>query len=364
MPKKWYLNAPLERCFMPIGPWDVSWSCFSAPITFSQLEPCSIFGGKVFSHPSQWQRQAGPPSFHRILVNWIGSSHQCQVAFFQQRGTSAPETEHEAWNTQAAPHGVKRSHDHADNQSKQVKQSHDRAEDQSNEKVQIKQTHDHTGNQSNTDVQTSKRQPPKILDGHQDAGPSTSNLAPPSNCMPQGAGPSSRNSAPKSQGAGPSTSNSAPKAQAAGTRTSNSAPKSQGAGPSSENSAPPPPANSNIGSSIVGHENIQVTALKDVQTHSVPYKFRVRVRVMEFHPKCTVAMDFLRVFCPYCEFLSKVPDCLSADKNSWAESAQPDHIELTDLGSLPRYNCPRCGMGDKQESEDSRFLQYIYLLQV
>ena len=126
------------------------------------------------------------------------------------------------------------------------------------------------------------------------------------------------------------------------------------------------PDSSDLGSCIVGHKHIQVTSLKDIQTHAVPYKFRVRVRIMDFSPKCTVANDFIRVFCPRCEFLSILPDCPSTilNEDSWAASAEPDYMERTRLGNLPRYKCPQCSKGGKHKAQDSRVLHYIYLLKV
>ncbi len=191
----------------------------------------------------------------------------------------------------------------------------------------VKQSHDKTGDQSSSEVQAPKqrKKQPHTQDEQQVPGPSTSNAA----SLPQSSNPAPPNTDPVPP-----------------------------------NSDPTPI--SNIGSSIVGHNQIQVTDLKDIPNHEVPYKFRIRVRMMEYHPKTTVASDFLRLFCPRCQFLSILPDSPATieSPDSWAASAEPDYVELTDHGNLPKYKCPKCSKGNKHKAKESRMLEYIYFLRV
>ncbi|XP_062607354.1 protection of telomeres protein 1-like [Saccostrea cucullata] len=98
---------------------------------------------------------------------------------------------------------------------------------------------------------------------------------------------------------------------------------------------------------VLNHPHIQCTNIKDVLSHSVPYKFRILARVVDFFPRFNIPEDICKLYCPECNYLCDVP----------LEENGKTTLKISRRGrQLKHYLCPVC-------SKDSQFeLEYIFMM--
>lgn len=113
---------------------------------------------------------------------------------------------------------------------------------------------------------------------------------------------------------------------------------------------------------VLGHVHVKSTRISEILEHNVPYKFRVRARVFDYHPKPTSVKGFIKLYCPACHFLSSYP---GTDLNQNSSSQSELQIGSTFKG-VPHYTCPHCyEHRDSLNSMDSPpHLQYIYMMRL
>ena len=54
---------------------------------------------------------------------------------------------------------------------------------------------------------------------------------------------------------------------------------------------------------ILDHLHVKKTSIADVLKHEIPYKFKVRARVYDYHPKPDSVEQFLQLYCRVCNYL-------------------------------------------------------------
>ncbi|ELU00652.1 hypothetical protein CAPTEDRAFT_225881 [Capitella teleta] len=69
------------------------------------------------------------------------------------------------------------------------------------------------------------------------------------------------------------------------------------------------------------HAHQPISSLQQVQNHQTPYKFRVRVKVLELSPEPTKPHSICQIYCHECHFLSPYPESLQCQINDkpWLE---------------------------------------------
>ncbi|XP_033744930.1 protection of telomeres protein 1-like [Pecten maximus] len=107
---------------------------------------------------------------------------------------------------------------------------------------------------------------------------------------------------------------------------------------------------------VLNHPHVQVTSIQDIESHSVPYKFRVLGRIEEYFP-CPVQApeDLVRLYCSQCNCLVSLPkvDGNSNEEPSSSTSQVPEvsHVQA----GVQYYKCPTCKTVD---------LIYTYMLRL
>ncbi|XP_069142456.1 protection of telomeres protein 1-like isoform X1 [Argopecten irradians] len=115
---------------------------------------------------------------------------------------------------------------------------------------------------------------------------------------------------------------------------------------------------------VLNHPHVQVTNIQDIESHSVPYKFRVLGRIEEYFP-CPIQTpeDLVRLYCSQCNCLLNFSDSLpklngdsdheptSSTSSSQSASLKISHVEA----GVHYYKCPTCQTVD---------LKYTFMLRL
>ncbi|CAI9739756.1 of telomeres 1-like [Octopus vulgaris] len=99
---------------------------------------------------------------------------------------------------------------------------------------------------------------------------------------------------------------------------------------------------------IQGHQSVKLSHFCDVKNATVPMKFRLLARVMDYSPKLSSVSDFLSLFCPQCHYLTPI--------NNY--SLEPSTFQIKD--GVEYYRCPHCAK--KTNSNDIPVMEYIFLM--
>ncbi|OWF35118.1 protection of telomeres protein 1-like isoform X2 [Mizuhopecten yessoensis] len=115
---------------------------------------------------------------------------------------------------------------------------------------------------------------------------------------------------------------------------------------------------------VLNHPHVKVTSIKDIQSHSVPYKFRILGRIEEYHPHpVQTPEDLVRLYCPQCHCLISLPkiDSNYNEEPTSTTSCDPE-MEVSHVqAGIPYYRCPTCKHHPKGEPVD---LIYTFLLRL
>ncbi|XP_071082628.1 protection of telomeres protein 1-like, partial [Haliotis cracherodii] len=102
---------------------------------------------------------------------------------------------------------------------------------------------------------------------------------------------------------------------------------------------------------ILNHPHVKQTRIQDVLAHTVPFKFRVKARVVDCQPTPTAATDLVSAYCNTCHFMCSVTeyeaelrDRIGIGDNSCSDGGQDRSLSdlLLNLETDDARMCPRC----------------------
>ncbi|XP_005100900.1 uncharacterized protein LOC101863193 [Aplysia californica] len=76
-------------------------------------------------------------------------------------------------------------------------------------------------------------------------------------------------------------------------------------------------------SAIVGHVKVPITKLKDVLSHSMPCKFKVQVKIGDFHPRPQTVSELFYVYCLKCKHYEQTRQDIRENPSSAVEQLCP-----------------------------------------
>ncbi|XP_052266849.1 protection of telomeres protein 1-like isoform X2 [Dreissena polymorpha] len=111
---------------------------------------------------------------------------------------------------------------------------------------------------------------------------------------------------------------------------------------------------------VLDHPHVNCSQISAVLSHAVPYKFRVRAKMLDFHPKPDSAKTFLQLYCHVCHYLCPYPE-----KDTIQNGSTVPRLQIgSTFQNVPHFNCPQCFEGkDSLPALDSPpHLKYIFML--
>ncbi|XP_046546226.1 protection of telomeres protein 1-like [Haliotis rubra] len=95
---------------------------------------------------------------------------------------------------------------------------------------------------------------------------------------------------------------------------------------------------------ILNHPHVKPTRIRDVLTHTVPFKFRVKARVVDCQPTPTTARDLVSVYCSSCHFMCRVAEYEAEMRDRIGDESCSDGGQDRSLNLEMDNNrmCPRC----------------------
>ncbi|XP_022337978.2 protection of telomeres protein 1-like [Crassostrea virginica] len=96
---------------------------------------------------------------------------------------------------------------------------------------------------------------------------------------------------------------------------------------------------------VLNHPHIQCTKIRDILTHSVPYKFRVLAQVVVYFPRFQSPSDICKMYCTECDYLCDPP---VKGKRKDLKISKSNH-----------YYCPSCNGESQCELELIFMLRFL-----
>ncbi|XP_060080459.1 protection of telomeres protein 1-like [Ylistrum balloti] len=96
---------------------------------------------------------------------------------------------------------------------------------------------------------------------------------------------------------------------------------------------------------VLNHPHVQVTSIQDIESHSVPYKFRILGRIEDYFP-CPIQTpeDLVRLYCLQCHYLVSLPKVAGGNNEEPSSSTSHDpEMEVSYIqAGIQYYKCPTC----------------------